>query len=252
MENAGITKSILISLPPPSFKFLSSPIPFHQRLDNLIKWSSAKEHLFPFLWIDPTDPNIFEQIEESIITGVKGFKIICNHFYPSDKRVITTLQHIASKGKPVLFHSGILWDGDISSRFNRPIEFEPLFEIKKLRFALAHISWPWTDELIALFGKYLHTPRVKKENKTEMFIDTTPGTPSIYRKEVMSRLFCSGYNVSKNVIFGTDCNTQQYDSKWVSYWIKTDKTILEENGLSSAQIESIFSDNMSRFIGINS
>ena len=53
---------------------------------------------------------------------------------------------IAKHEKPVLFHSGILWDGLNSSSTTSP-RFEALLEVNGLKFALAHVSWPWHDEV---------------------------------------------------------------------------------------------------------
>ena len=57
---------------------------------------------------------------------------------------------ISQADRPILFHSGILWDGKPSGPYNHPAGFESLLEVDGLRFCLAHISWPWCDELIAV------------------------------------------------------------------------------------------------------
>lgn len=75
-----------------------------------------------------------------------------------------------------------------SSQYNRPSEFEPLLEINGLKFSLAHISWPWCDELIAVYGKFLNAYAGNPDHSVEMFIDITPGTPPIYRQEVLTKL----------------------------------------------------------------
>ncbi len=113
---------------------------------------------------------------------------MCSRFYPGDSRAIKVYKAIAERRKPILFHSGILFDGQDSSRFNRPFEFEALINIEGLRFALAHISWPWHDECIAVYGKLLCVRNSRPGVMDEMFIDTTPGTPAIYREEVLTKL----------------------------------------------------------------
>ena len=74
-----------------------------------------------------------------------------------------------------------------------------------LRFALAHVSWPWVDECLAVYGKFLNALTRRRELSVEMFIDTTPGTPRIYRQEVLTKLMTIGYDVEHNILFGTDC-----------------------------------------------
>ena len=49
-----------------------------------------------------------------------------------------------------------------------------------------------------------------KDLSVEMFIDTTLGTPVIYRNEVLTKLLTVGYDVLDNIIFGTNCNTSEY------------------------------------------
>ena len=71
-----------------------------------------------------------------------------------------------------------------------------------MRFSLAHISWPWCDELIAAYGKILNASASRADYRGEMFVDITPGTPTIYRREALTKLFTVGYDIQDNVIFG--------------------------------------------------
>ena len=90
-------------------------------------------------------------------------------------------------GVPILFHSGILWSWGDTSRFCRPCEFEVLMEYPRVRFALAHISWPWTDECLAVVGKISHMRRARGYEGPQAFVDLTPGTPPVYREEALRR-----------------------------------------------------------------
>jgi len=249
MRKAGASGGVIIGLPPASFRFLCRPVPFEQRLRNLVNWTRSPD-FFPLFWIDPTESDAAAQVNRCIAAGVKGFKVICDHFYPGDERAVRTFKHIAAKKKPVLFHSGILWDGRVSSKYNRPAEFEALFEVPGLRFMMAHMSWPWCDELVAVFGKFLNARSLRKDMDVEMFVDLTPGTPPIYREEALKRLFGSGYDVSRNVCFGTDCMVKGYDVKWTRSWIKRDKSILKRIAVSAGTLTNIFGGNLKRFLGL--
>jgi len=145
-----------------------------------------------------------------------------------------------------LFHSGILWNGEPSSKYNRPAEFEPLFHIEGLKFALAHVSWPWCDECIAVYGKFLNSPNAT----AEMFIDITPGTPAVYREETLRKLFLVGYNVSSNIIFGTDNLANDYNSDWALEWIERDNQIYRNLAIGEETINNIYAANLMRFLGI--
>jgi predicted TIM-barrel fold metal-dependent hydrolase len=248
LDQAGFQGGLLISLPPSSFAWLASPKPYQERLENLLSWTNSSPFLYPFFWVDPTEADAERQVEAAIELGAAGFKVICNHFYPGDERALALFRIIAGKRKPILFHSGILWDGQVSSCFNRPEGFEVLIEVEGLVFSLAHIGWPWTDELIAVYGKFLNAFDRNASLAVEMFIDVTPGTPIIYRQEALTRLFTVGYDVQNNVIFGTDCQATAYNTQWARQWVDQDCSIYAEIGLQDDPVQSVFGNNLIRFI----
>ena len=252
LREAGIEGGIVMSLPPPAFPAVAPSAPPLARVRNVLDWSKASPGLYPFFWIDPLEPDAIEQVAMAIGQGIMGFKVICDRYYPGDERALSVFRAIAGNGRPILFHSGILWDGKPSSRFNRPAEFEPLLEVKGLRFSLAHIAWPWCDELVAVYGKFLNAQAGKAADGVEMFIDTTPGTPPIYRKDALTKLFTIGYDVDSNVIFGTDGRTDGYNVAWARQWIERDNLIFEELGLDGKTVRGIFADNLKRFVGLSS
>lgn len=247
LQSAGISGGVILSLSPHWFRKLGA----RRRLDNLCAWTRSSTNLFPFYWIDPLEDDALEQVQLAMQRGVKGFKIICDRFFPHDPRALRVILAIAAARRPILFHSGILWDGQPSSRYNRPAEFEPLMEVKNLTFCLAHLSWPWCDELIALYGKILNARVYRPDVSATLFVDVTPGTPVIYRREVLTRLFKTGYDVNQNVIFGTDCSTNNYNVAWAKAWIARDRTIYRRLKLSTGTQSGIFAENLKRFLGIS-
>ncbi len=251
MRQAGVDGGVILSFPPASFKFGGGKEPSNkERLNAVMAMKGKESHLYPFYWIDPLEKDAIKQVEVAAKAGVNGFKIICNRYYPGDARSIKVFKAIAQQRKPILFHSGILWDGAPSSKFNRPGEFECLLEIDNLKFALAHISWPWTDECIAVYGKFLNAYHLRPNLSVEMFIDVTPGTPPIYRKDALKRLFTVGYKVMDNVFFGTDCSTDKYKSEWAREWIRRDSGVYSKLGIGPKDREKIFSGNLLRFLGL--
>jgi len=249
LATAGFGGAIIISLAPPTFFIKSGKDASNgERLENVMEWCSGTENLFPFYWIDPLEEKAMRQIEKAIDGGILGFKIICDRFHPGDKKAMKVYRAIAETGRPILFHSGILWDGKSSSAYNRPAEFEALLEVQNLRFSLAHISWPWCDELIALYGKFSNAKKIRDDVTCEMFVDTTPGTPEIYRRDALTKLFSVGYDVRNNVFFGSDSTTESYNSKWASEWISRDTEILKTIGLPDGDVSNIFGGNILKFI----
>ena len=121
-------------------------------------------------------------------------------------------------------------------------------DIKGLRFSLGHCSWPWIDECIALYGKFLNA--YANGMGAEMFFDTTPGTPAIYRRELLTKLYTVGYDVEDNVMFGTDCTAGVYSDTWTDKWLKTDGAILRELGADETLFQKLYHDNLLRFLGL--
>jgi len=249
LKEAGVAGCGLMSLPPESFSALAKgPTSPTERLDNLFAWTGGSENLYPIYWIDPTEKDALKQVAMALGRGVKGFKTIPNHFYPGDSAAMDAYRAIAKANVPLLFHSGILWDGTPSSKYCRPVEFEAMIDVPRLRFSLAHISWPWVDECLAVYGKFLSTKRARPDVSCEMFIDLTPGTPGIYRKEALTKIHTIGYNIADNVMFGTDCSST-YGPEWAKTWIDTDNAIYDGLALKDETREKIYHKNFMRFFG---
>ena len=221
---------------------------FDERLLEVTEIASGSDgRIIPVLWIHPYEENIIEKLHVAKERGIAAFKIICTDFYVYEPKVIEVLKEIASLDLPVIFHSGILWDGQVSSAYNRPLNWEALLPIEGLRFSMGHCSWPWIDECIALYGKFLNSKTVR--GGAEMFFDITPGTPEIYRKELLTKLYTLGYDVGDNIMFGTDTSADAYSYAWSSEWQKRDGEILDELGISLKYREKLYSANLFRFLG---
>lgn len=246
-KTAGVSGGVILS-PDPTKPGSGGPA---SRLAAVLDFCQKRDNLFPFLWIDPMADHVLDQMDEAAGRGIAGFKIICSGFYPGDSAVIAACTKAAELNKPVLFHSGILWDGRDSSRYNRPGEFEALLEVPKLRFCLAHISWPWTDECIAVYGKFSNALALRPELSCEMFIDLTPGTPRIYRRDALEKLFGSGYQVKYNVMFGSDCTAERYNGAWAAEWTARDTELIRQCVPDDCEdtIEHIYAKNLLRFLG---
>jgi len=249
MASAGIEGGVLLSLPPPCFR--RAQLGAKERLANLRAWTaSSGGRLVPFFWIDPTERDAAGQVERAVEDGVRGFKVICDHFEPGDRCALPAYRAIARARKPMLFHSGILWDGRPSSQYCRPVLFEALLDVEGLVFALAHISWPWCDELVAVYGKLLNALASRSGAGTEMYVDLTPGTPPIYRRDALTRLLKTGYDIEDNLLFGTDCETGSYNAGWAREWLERDRGIYDELGVSAETREKIYGRNLERFLAL--
>jgi len=247
MEETGVYGGCVFSNWPEEAN-AAAGTPFEVRLNEVLSWTKGHEdRLFPVLWIHPYEENIIEKLHIAVSRGICAFKIICTDFHVSEERCLAVLREIASLDKPVFFHSGILWDGTVSSGFNRPLNWEALLDVKGLRFSMGHCSWPWIDECIALYGKFLNAQTTKET--AEMFLDVTPGTPEIYREELWKKLYTVGYDTGDNLLFGTDSSANDYNPQWAGKWLGIDGKILDALGVSRLNREKLYHDNLMRFLG---
>ena len=260
MKEGGFDGGIIFSQSP-SRGLYDAPAA-EERIDAVLKICGGHKYLFPFFFIDPTEPDALEQVELADRKGILGFKVICSTHFPCDDRAIPVYKKIAALNKPVMFHSGILYDGkNASGNYNRPCNFEGLLSVEKLRFSLAHVSWPWTDECIAVYGKFNNALSHSKESSPagEMFIDLTPGTPVPYRKPMYDRLLFSGYNIKTNLIYGIDNSLNPYSSAYAKDFLSLDESIFDEyyktGGMFGRKLDDDFKEhlyyiNTVRFIGL--
>ena len=247
MDEGGIYGAVLLSHYPKESK--ADGFDAEQRMKQVLDiCRKYPDRLIPVLWIHPHEPDALAVAEEAVRRGIMGFKMICDNYYVSDPDSIALVRKIAELDKPIIFHSGILWFGGDSCKYNRPLDWECLVDIKGLRFSLGHCSWPWVDECIALYGKFLNA--YTEGMGAEMFFDTTPGTPAIYRKELLTKLYTVGYDVADNVMFGTDCSADNYNYNWAQKWLDTDGAILRELGADDTIFQKLYHDNLMRFFGL--
>lgn len=255
MDRFGVDRTVL---------YAESPL-FHEksdavkkaynnaRLERLMQWcGGSDQRLLPVYYINPTETDAIAQVDRALDAGCIGFKVICQTFYPDDERAMPVYRHIADAGKSILFHSGILWAAGDCSRYNRPVEWECMTQVPNIKFALAHISWPWTDECIAVFGKFSCMPYWDEHYANQkMYIDITPGTPACYRREVLKRLLDVNYDGTKErLLFGSDRFTGDIDAGTEEPGFVRDRLLLEELGLSAREIDGILGGNALEFWGI--
>ncbi len=247
MKEAGVWGGCVMSSQP----LESNPkigLSFEERVKEVFAWQKGYEdRIFPIIWIHPKEENLAEKIKDAVNRGVCGFKMICKDFDVYEEECMDLLHIIADLNVPVFFHSGILWDGTDSSKHNRPVHWEALSKIPGLRFSLGHCSWPWIDECFAVYGQFLNAQ--SHGNPSEMFFDTTPGTPLIYRKDLLYKLFVGGYDTGHNVMFGSDCFAYDYKPQWTEKWLKTDGDLMREFGVSREIFENYYYHNVMRFLG---
>lgn len=246
METAGVWGGCVFSNYPENMKIRSRcGTDFQTRMAELEGWTRESDgRLLPVLWIHPYEDGAVEKAVEASERGVVAFKMICSDYYVYEDRSMELLTRIASLNKPVIFHSGILYSGNVSAKYNRPINWEALMGIPNIRFSMGHCSWPWYDECLALYGELRDAKR--SGANVECYLDLTPGTPPAWREDMFNKLF--SFASPENILFGTDCNAAGYNATHARAWLERDGAIMDRLGVSQETRENIYYHNLLRFL----
>ncbi|RLE88123.1 MAG: hypothetical protein DRJ96_04435 [Thermoprotei archaeon] len=205
------------------------------------------DRIIGFLWLEPRLEDAVEILEWALSDlELRGVKMIPYHWYPHDEQLLKIYEKLEELGAPLMFHSGILFGFEDSSRYCRPVNYEVLIRFPKLKFALAHVSWPWVDECIALWGRFRHAAQ-RAGRELQMFIDATPGTPPVYRRETFMKLMA--YGAQDYVMFGSDSTTNNLE--YSARVLEADMRILrDELGMPEDVVRKYLGLNAARFLGL--
>ncbi len=270
-DECGISGACLFSIDPidPNFTY-------EERMDNLFAWTRGYEdRLFPVAWLHPCEENIFDKVRDCVKRGVVAFKFIPNNYSVCDEKPAEVFRLIEELGYPVFFHTGILYDLAENVDYNIPKNWESFVNYKSLRFAMGHCSWPWHEECLSLFGKfnwitghaqraangeptiYANYPWIKehvveKDGKREavvpeMYLDTTRGAHSIFRRDLFFKLYAST-KTAYRTMFGTDLYAEHYDPSTVKGWLAEEKVLLDELGASEEFRENMYCNSLMSFL----
>ncbi|MEM3590770.1 MAG: amidohydrolase family protein [Candidatus Bathyarchaeia archaeon] len=242
--SAGVTRHMEFSYPGVSVERQREAVKFVANLQR-----EAPDRIVAFIWLEPRLKDADKILEWAVTSEeIKGVKMIPDHWYPYDEFMYPIYEKAEALGVPIIFHSGILFGFKDSSRFCRPVNYEVLLSFPNLKFALAHVSWPWADECIALWGRFRAALReIEGADEMQMFIDITPGTPLIYRKETLQKLIA--YGAEDYMLFGTDCIAGDIGEG--RRHVERDTTILKQLiGVSDETVSKIMGKNALKFLGI--
>lgn len=247
LDEAGVFGACVFSERPIEY-YKGRGVDFETRFEQLRTLTAgAEDRLLPVLWMHPDERGIPKKLLRAKEAGVVAIKIIPNNFYIGEKKSMRLIREIAALELPIIFHSGILWDNGASGIYTRPVNYEPLLEVENLRFSMGHCSWPWVDECIAMYGK-INWARHRYGRTAEMFFDITPGTPAIYRRDLLTKLH-RVFPAANNIMFGTDCTANRYNVARAKEILDRDNAIYGELTLPETTVENIYNRNLARFLG---
>ncbi|MBM3211434.1 hypothetical protein FJZ33_04385 [Candidatus Poribacteria bacterium] len=197
--------------------------------------SEAGDRIIPFAFIEPRLKSAPQEVERAVTkAGVKAVKMIPMQWYPGGPEARAVYEKINELEVPMLFHSGILWGTKDDSQYCRPVYYEALLDYPKIKFAMAHISWPWCDELLAVCGKF------RAARRNQIFIDITSGAPRFWKVDALRKALI--YLGDDTIVFGSDSSATGAD--YMRRRIDEDMSMLrEEVGVTKDTIEKIFGTN---------
>jgi len=249
MDQVGLERVVLFAVPPHRTEGAKgSKKPHKKVLDDIAKLVKVDpDRLIGFAWIEPTLPDAVEAVDYAFgEKGLCGVKMIPNHWYPADERAQACYARINKHKKPMLFHTGILWGTSDTSQYCRPAFFEIMLHYPNIRFAMAHLSWPWTDECFAVCGKFRAAGGYKAEN-WRSYADMTSGAPRIWKVDAMRKGLA--YMGDRQFVYGSDCFRAE-DPEALKHNLVEDRDILRECGCSAETMERILTKNAERWLGI--
>lgn len=198
----------------------------------------APDRIGALAWLNPAVPGSADLAQEALEDlGFSGVKIIPDHWFACEERFEPFWERLDRLGAGVLFHTGILYTFEDGSRFCRPVYLEKLLHYPRIRFAMAHLSWPWCDECLAVMGR-MQAAAEEGGFAWQSHIDTTPGTPPYIRRQALRNAldFCG----PDRLLFGSD-STLPGDLAHQRNVLESDLAIYREYGLSDTQMDQIFS-----------
>jgi len=203
--------------------------------------SEAKDRIIPFAFIEPRLESAPQEVERAVTDlGIKAVKMIPMKWYPGGPEARAVYEKVQEMGVPMLFHSGILWDREDNSQYCRPVYYEALLDYPRIRFALAHIGWPWCDELLAVCGKFGNV------RQGQIYVDITTGAPRLWKVDALRKALV--YLGDDIMMFGSDAGA--IDGGRMRAVMEADLSMLrEEIGVRQETIDKIFSTNAMKLFG---
>jgi len=157
--------------------------------------------LIPFGSVDPRKGKLgVREARELIESGVRGFKFHPNTqaFWPNDPEFFPMYEVIAEAGLIALFHSGTTGigagmpgGGGVRLKYSNPMAVDDVAaEFPELDIILAHPSFPWQDEALAIA---VHKPNV--------YIDLSGWSPKYFPDNLVQY---TNTLLKRKMLFGSD------------------------------------------------
>jgi len=177
-------------------------------------------------------------IHEAAQLGMRGLKLHppAQNFDPSDERHWPIFEAAAEHELIVLSHTGYTGLGagmpggaGVELRFGRPMLLDPIaIRFPELRIVMAHPSWPWQQEAIAV-----------AQHKPNVYLELSGWSPKYMDNELLQAV---RRGLSSRTLFGTDFPFVTPD-RWMRDW----EARVEDEDLT----RRIVFDNAAALLGIS-
>jgi predicted TIM-barrel fold metal-dependent hydrolase len=247
MDDVGLDRAVLFAPPPHRTDWGGDAPGTHQQSIDWIAETVAPDpdRLIGFAWIEPTLGDALEGVDYALgEKALKGVKMIPNKWFPADERAQACYARTEGYDKPMLFHTGILWGTSDTSQYCRPAFFEIMLHYPGIRFAMAHISWPWTDECLAVNGKF----RSNQKGEWTSYVDITSGAPRIWKVDALRKALA--YLGDTHIVYGSDSNLPG-GAEYAARRLREDEEMLREAGASDETVERVLHSNALRWLGLD-
>jgi len=197
------------------------------------------ETLIPFGSVDPWKGRAGAREVKRLVEdhGVRGFKFhpSIQGIAPNDPIGYPVYEAIEEAGVPALFHSGqtgigagVPGGGGIRLKYSNPMHVDDLaVDFPELRIILAHPSFPWQDEALAVAN---HKPYV--------YIDLSGWSPKYFPPQLVQY---ANSLLQDKVLFGSDFPVIKPD-RWLADFAKLD--------IKDSVRPKILKDNAVRLLGL--
>jgi len=215
----------------------------HPRISNEEVAESCAAHpdtLIPFASIDPFKGRAGRREARRLVTthGVRGFKFhpSLQGFAPDDRMAYPLYEVIEELGIPAVFHTGqtgigagVRGGGGIRLKYSNPMLVDDVAaDFPDLRIILAHPSFPWQDEALAVAT---HKPLVH--------IDLSGWSPKYFPPQLVRY---ANSLLQDKVLFGSDYPVITPD-RWLADFAALD--------IKPAVRPKILKDNAARLLGLD-
>ena len=134
--------------------------------------------------------------------GLRGFKLVADRWDAEQEEVLPLWQEMANLGTYAVFHTGIFMD-ERSSTYCRPAYYEGLHRVQHFTGQLAHLGWPWVDEMVGMLMMEGEHPDEGGDDQFPLVADISFGAPPDWRIETLRKaLDMLG---PQRLVYGGDC-----------------------------------------------